>query len=57
MQVNLPIPLRSHAWVAHLEDYDGAPDAGHQPMGHGPSRRAALVELAKDIEFWAEEDK
>jgi hypothetical protein len=38
-------------------DYDGAPDAGWQPMGQGPTKRAALVDFAHEIEANAQEDK
>jgi hypothetical protein len=51
-----PIPIRCFDWCAHLDSYDGAPDSGHQPMGQGPTRRAALVELAQDLEDNYEED-
>jgi hypothetical protein len=50
VQVNPPIPVRSHDWMAYLEDYGGGPDAGWQAMGSGPTKRDALIDLAQSIE-------
>lgn len=40
-----PIPVRCFDWVATLTDYDGAPDAGHQPVGHGATELEAMQDL------------
>jgi len=45
-----PIPVRHWDWIVHLEDYDGAPDAGWQPIGNGATSEAALVDFAAEIE-------
>jgi hypothetical protein len=45
-----PIPVRNFDWSAHLDGYDGAPDAGWQPVGSGPTREAAIADLATQIE-------
>jgi hypothetical protein len=45
-----PIPIRSFDWSAHLDGYDGAPDAGWQPVGHGATREAAIADLKNEIE-------
>ena len=50
-----PIPVRTSDWSAHLDDYDGAPDAGFQPVGRGISRRDAIVDLAYEIESHLED--
>ena len=44
-----PIPIRSFDWSAHLDSYDGAPDAGWQPVGHGATREAAIEDLVNEI--------
>jgi hypothetical protein len=46
-----PIPIRSFDWSAVTEDYDGAPDAGWQPVGHGETEEAAIADLLDQI--WA----
>lgn len=45
-----PIPIRSFDWSAHLDEYDGAPDAGWQPVGHGTTEREAIENLLLEIE-------
>lgn len=45
-----PIPLRTFDWSAHLDGYDGAPDAGFQPVGHGITREVAIADLKQQIE-------
>jgi hypothetical protein len=45
-----PIPLRSYDWSACLSDYDGAPDAGWQPVGHGRTEQEAIDDLLRQIE-------
>lgn len=45
-----PIPVRSFDWNIHLEDYDGAPDAGWQPTGYGATEHEALIDFAADYE-------
>jgi hypothetical protein len=41
-----PIPQRHHDWSAIFDDlYDGAPDAGPQLQGWGPTPQAALIDL------------
>jgi hypothetical protein len=40
-----PIPVRCYDWRAVFDDYDGAPDAGYQPMGYGKTREEAIAEL------------
>jgi hypothetical protein len=44
-----PIPIRDFDWSAHLDDYDGAPDAGWQPVGHGRTEDAAIADLLAQI--------
>src|SRR4029077_10612667 len=43
--VNPPIATRQYDWSAVLDDYDGAPDAGDQPSGWGPTEQAAIADL------------
>ena len=45
-----PIPIRNFDWSAVTEDYDGAPDAGWQPVGHGATEEAAIADLLEQIE-------
>jgi hypothetical protein len=49
-----PIPIRSFDWAAYFPDeYDGAPDAGPQLVGCGPTEAAAiadLIERAEEVE-------
>jgi hypothetical protein len=46
-----PIPIRCFDWSAVLADeYDGAPDAGWQPVGHGETEQAAIADLLEQIE-------
>lgn len=45
-----PIPVRNCDWSAVLDDYDGAPDAGRQPHGHGETEAEAINELLDDLE-------
>lgn len=45
-----PIPLTQFDWSATLDDYDGAPDAGFQPIGHGATEEAAIADLREQIE-------
>ncbi len=45
-----PIPIRSFDWHAVTENYDGAPDAGWQPVGHGETEAAAIADLLQQIE-------
>ena len=44
-----PIPVRSFDWSAHLDSYDGAPDAGWQPVGHGSTEAEAIADLQEKI--------
>lgn len=44
-----PIPVRSFDWSAVLDGYDGAPDAGFQPVGHGATEREAIEDLLEQI--------
>lgn len=37
-------------WCATTEDYDGAPDAGPQPIGYGRTEADAVAELVESIE-------
>ena len=55
VQVNAPIPTRAYDWSAVLDSYDGAPDAGFQPVGTGVSARDAIVDLAWQIESHLED--
>ena len=45
-----PIPERGMDWSAVLDDYDGAPDAGFQPIGRGPTEVSAVADLLQQIE-------
>jgi hypothetical protein len=48
-----PIPLRQFDWMAYDDDgYDGAPDAGHQIVGNGPTEQAAIADFQ---EQWRED--
>lgn len=38
------------AYYAHLSGYDGAEDAGFQPVGHGATRQEAIDDLNEIIE-------
>lgn len=45
-----PIPIRCWDWSAVTENYDGAPDAGWQPHGHGATEAEAIADLLEQIE-------
>lgn len=48
-----PIPIRSMDWQATWDDFDGAPDAGPQPVGHGRTKLDAIRELLEpDQDDW-----
>lgn len=47
-----PIPIRSSDWSAHFDDYDGAPDAGHQSTGSGETEFLAVLDMYDDIDGW-----
>ena len=44
-----PIPDRGYDWHATTDNYDGAPDAGPQFEGWGPTKREALNNLLQDF--------
>jgi len=44
-----PIPWRGNDWCAHLDDYDGAPDAGPQVVGWGATEAEAVADLKEQI--------
>lgn len=46
-----PIPTRSCDWHFYHDDYDGAPDAGDNRYGHGPTE-ADCREQIDEIEEW-----
>jgi hypothetical protein len=52
-----PIPLRNFDWVAHLDGYDGAPDAGivGNWIGYGKTKEAAVADLLAQIADYIEE--
>jgi hypothetical protein len=45
-----PIGTLQFDWSAVLDDYDGAPDSGFQPVGYGPTEQAAITDLLDEIE-------
>jgi hypothetical protein len=45
-----PIPSLDFEWSAVTDDYDGAPDAGWQPVGHGRTEDEAIADLLRQIE-------
>jgi hypothetical protein len=49
-----PIPVRDMDWCATLSEYDGAPDAGWQPMGHGATALDAVSDLLMQIDAVAD---
>lgn len=44
-----PIPIRTCDWVATLDSYDGAPDAGSQYMGFGRTEEEAVADLVQQV--------
>ena len=44
-----PIGTTRFDWSAVLDDYDGAEDAGWQPVGYGPTEEAAITDLKNEI--------
>lgn len=44
-----PIPTSAFDWTATLDSYDGAPDAGHQPIGFGSTEQEAVSDLLEKI--------
>lgn len=50
-----PIPVRNFDWQAYFDDYDGAPDAGYQTTGSGPTPLAALIDFYENYESWFDE--
>ena len=44
-----PIPTNQFDWSACFSDYDGAPDAGWQPVGFGPSELEAIADLMQQV--------
>jgi len=47
--VHPPVPWRGDDWSAITDDYDGAPDAGPQLHGTGPTENAAVADLMEQI--------
>jgi hypothetical protein len=45
-----PIPDRRFDWHAVTDDYDGAPDAGWQPIGYGRTEAEAITDLKMQLE-------
>ena len=45
-----PIPTDKFDWSAVTVDYDGAPDAGPQFVGHGATEAEAIADLKQQIE-------
>lgn len=45
-----PIPVRNFDWCAVTEDYDGAPDAGPQCIGHGRTEEEAIADLKEQLD-------
>ena len=45
-----PIPINNFDWQATLDDYDGAPDAGWQPIGHGATEAEAIADLQEQLD-------
>lgn len=50
-----PIPSRIWDYRVHFDDYDGAPDAGHQNSGAGSTMLAALLDFYDNYESWFDE--
>lgn len=50
-----PIPIRYFDYRAYFDDYDGAPDAGHQTEGSGNTMKTALVDFYQNYEDWFDE--
>jgi hypothetical protein len=50
-------PTREFDYAAHLDDYDGAPDAGKVGnwIGYGPTPQAAATDLWEQIADYIEE--
>jgi hypothetical protein len=50
-------PVRNFDYAAHLDEYDGAPDAGivGNWIGYGPTKEAAVADLWHQIADWIEE--
>ena len=40
-----PDYMMTGAFYAHMDNYDGAPDAGFQPVGHGNTKQEAIDAL------------
>jgi hypothetical protein len=45
-----PIGTLRFDWSATLDSYDGAPDAGLQPIGYGATEAAAIEDLRTQID-------
>ncbi len=45
-----PIPDRRFDFCATLDSYDGAPDAGFQPIGWGATEAEAIADLKEQLE-------
>ena len=45
-----PGPIRDFDWTAVTDDYDGAPDAGPQPVGYGRTENEAVADLVQQME-------
>lgn len=53
-----PIPSRKQDWSAYLaNEYDVAPDAGFQPVGHGATENEAIADLMAMLEDEAHEEE
>lgn len=44
-----PVPWRGDDWHAITDNYDGAPDAGWQPVGRGATEQEAIDDLLEQI--------
>jgi hypothetical protein len=46
-----PIPVRCYDWTACSDEYDGAPDAGFQPVGYGRTEAEAIANFYEELEL------
>lgn len=44
------IPIRDFDWSAITDNYDGAPDAGRQFIGHGRTEEEAIADLKEQLD-------
>ena len=57
MKIYTTGPDYAQIWNAYTDDYDGAPDAGAQVVGHGSTEHQAIEDLVERLIYIKENEK